>query len=254
MTGGAGVIERPSPNHGERRLPIDTLLIHYTGMQSAEAALARLCDPAAKVSAHFLIGEDGTLYRLVAEDRRAWHAGAGAWRGGSDVNSRSIGIELQNPGHECGYRDFPAAQIDVLERLCRDLAAKHGIPSRNVIAHSDIAPGRKEDPGERFPWQALAKAGIGLWPRERVPDRGPILEPGKTHALIAAVQEALGVYGYGPPAVTGTLDVATGSILTAFQRHFVPECFQGAAEPPGHLGPLSRARLAGLIDAVAATA
>ena len=251
MTDGITAIERPSPNRGERKTAIDMLLFHYTGMESAQAALERLCDPATAVSAHYLIEEDGTLHRLVDDAQRAWHAGVGSWAGDTDVNSRAIGIELQNPGHEFGYRDFPAAQIAVLERLSRYLITKHSIPARHVLGHSDVAPGRKQDPGERFPWQRLAQAGIGRWPRARKPDGGPTIAPGKTHELVAAVQEALGVYGYGLTVISGTLDPATETVLTAFQRHFVPECFATGAEPIGHLGPLTRARLAGLVDATA---
>lgn len=248
MIGDIPVIERPSPNSGERKAAIDMLLFHYTGMETAEAALDRLCDPAAEVSAHYLIGEDGALYRLVDDARRAWHAGVGFWAGGTDVNSRSIGIELQNPGHAFGYRDFPAPQIAVLEQISRYLITKYSIPAKHVLGHSDVAPGRKQDPGERFPWEALAAAGIGRWPKPRKPDGGPVVAPGKTHELVAAAQEALSVYGYGPQKISGTLDAATGAILTAFQRHFIPECFALGGEAPGHLGPLTRARLAGLVD------
>ncbi|MGE0095518.1 MAG: N-acetylmuramoyl-L-alanine amidase [Alphaproteobacteria bacterium] len=254
MIDGLNVIERRSPNHGERRLPIDMILIHYTDMESAEAALGRLGDPVAEVSAHYLIDEDGTTYALVDEALRAWHAGAGFWAGETDINSRSIGIELQNPGHGLGYRDFPPTQTAVLERILRYLITKYSIPQKHILGHSDVAPGRKRDPGERFPWQALATAGLGRWPKPRKPDGGPVIAPGKTHALVAATQEALGVYGYGPIRVTGTLDAATEAVVTAFQRHFVPECFAPGTEPPGHLGPLTRARLAGLVDEGAAKA
>lgn len=249
MIDGLRVIERPSPNHGERLLPIDMIVLHYTDMESAQAALDRLVDPAAEVSAHYLVGEDGAVYALVDEARRAWHAGAGFWAGETDINSRSIGIELQNPGHRLGYRNFPPEQIAVLEEILRYLNTKYSIPDRNLLGHSDVAPARKQDPGERFPWQSFAATGLGRWPRARKPDGGPVIAPGKTHALVAAAQEAFGVYGYGPIRVTGTLDSATEVIVTAFQRHFVPECFAGGTESPGHLGPLTRARLAGLVDA-----
>lgn len=242
------VIERPSPNSGERKAAIDMLLFHYTGMETAEAALDRLCDPGAEVSAHYLIAEDGTLYRLVDEARRAWHAGVGSWAGGTDVNSRSIGIEIQNPGHEFGYRDFADPQIAALARFSRYLVTEYSIPPKHVLGHSDIAPGRKQDPGERFPWRALAAAGVGRWPAARKPDGGPVIAPGKTHELVAGAQEALRVYGYGPIKISGTLDAATEAVVTAFQRHFVPECFADISELPGHLGPLTRARLAGLVD------
>ncbi|MGE4529478.1 MAG: N-acetylmuramoyl-L-alanine amidase, partial [Rhodospirillaceae bacterium] len=177
-----------SPNHDARPAgaPVDMLVLHYTGMETAAAALARLCDPAAKVSAHYLIDEDGAVHALVAEDRRAWHAGVSAWRGEADVNARSIGIELVNPGHEFGYRDFPARQIDALADLCREILARHPIPPRNVVGHSDVAPRRKTDPGERFPWPALAKLGIGLAPQ-------PAAVP---HWGLAWTEPALARYGY----------------------------------------------------------
>ncbi len=162
--------DRPSPNHSER-LPedggaavIDMLVIHYTGMVPDARALDWLCDPASGVSAHYFIDEAGVACRLVPENRRAWHAGVSAWRGATDINSRSIGIELSNPGHEFGYRDFPPPQIDALVTLTRDIIARHPIPRRNVVGHSDIAPARKIDPGERFPWRQLAEVGFGLWP------------------------------------------------------------------------------------------
>ncbi|MEX2202220.1 MAG: N-acetylmuramoyl-L-alanine amidase, partial [Dongiaceae bacterium] len=154
----------PSPNHDARRGPVDILLLHYTGMVAAEAALKRLCDPVARVSAHYLIDEDGTLWQLVGEDRRAWHAGVSFWAGESDINARSIGIELQNPGHEFGYRAFPEPQMKTLIELAQGILQRHPIPASRVIGHSDVAPTRKEDPGELFDWQRLAAAGIGLWP------------------------------------------------------------------------------------------
>lgn len=159
------LVDFPSPNHEQRRADtVDMLVIHYTGMPSAEAALDRLCDPASKVSAHYLIDEDGTIYALVHEARRAWHAGVASWRGHADVNSRSIGIELVNPGHEFGYRPFPEAQIDAVIGLAQLVLARHPIPARNVVGHSDVAPTRKTDPGELFPWPRLKSYGIGLWP------------------------------------------------------------------------------------------
>jgi N-acetylmuramoyl-L-alanine amidase len=159
-------IERLSPNHDERPAgtPVDMLVIHYTGMQSFDDALDRLADPAAKVSAHYAIGRDGVIYRMVAEDQRAWHAGVSSWRGHTDINGRSIGIELENKGHEYGYENFADAQMSALIGLCREILARHPIPSRNVVGHSDVAPTRKVDPGEKFDWARMAAAGIGLWP------------------------------------------------------------------------------------------
>ncbi|HMH65671.1 MAG TPA: N-acetylmuramoyl-L-alanine amidase, partial [Rhizomicrobium sp.] len=180
-------IDRPSPNHDARPdgAVIDMLVLHYTGMTSAEAALERLCDPAAKVSSHYTIDEDGTVYAHVPEARRAWHAGLSFWAGETDVNARSIGIELVNPGHEFGYRAFPESQIASLITLCHGILLRHPIPSWRVLGHSDVAPARKEDPGELFPWEQLAKAGIGLWPISQ------------DSALSA---DALGRYGYDPNA------------------------------------------------------
>jgi N-acetylmuramoyl-L-alanine amidase len=209
--------ERPSPNHGVRAAArrIDMLILHYTGMPSAAAALERMCDPAAEVSAHYCIDEDGTIWRLVAEKRRAWHAGRSFWAGESDINSRSIGIELVNPGHEFGYRPFPEAQIRALEALCRDILARHAIPPARILGHSDIAPERKEDPGEFFPWERLATAGIGLW---------PVFGAAAPAADMAAARTALAKIGYAAPA--GDI----GAVLTAFQRHWRPERCDGALD------------------------
>ena len=212
-------IDRPSPNHDARGdAPIDLLLLHYTGMTSAAAALDRLCDPAAKVSAHYLIDEDGTVYSMVPENRRAWHAGVAHWAGASDINARSIGIELVNPGHEFGYRAFPEAQIAALIPLCHSILMRHPIPSARVLGHSDVAPARKEDPGEKFPWARLAKAGIGLWPQGRDSDLGP---------------EALIRFGYDPNA-------PQDKVIIAFQRHFRPRKLDGVwdAECAGLLAGL----------------
>ena len=199
-------IERPSPNHDARGgAAIDMLVLHYTGMAGAEAALDRLCDPAAKVSAHYLIDEDGAVYALVPEDRRAWHAGVAHWAGAANINSRSIGIELVNPGHEFGYRAFPEEQIAALTTLCHSILVRHPIPSARVLGHSDVAPARKEDPGELFPWARLAKAGIGLWPQKQESDFGP---------------DALARFGYDP-------NTPQDKVITAFQRHFRPRKLDG---------------------------
>lgn len=194
-----------SPNFDDRpaTTPIDMLVIHYTGMESANMALDRLCSPTAKVSAHYLIDEDGLVAPLVDEDKRAWHAGVAFWRGETDINARSIGIELVNPGHEFGYRDFTDFQMSALIHLAADILTRHEIPPRNVVGHSDVAPDRKTDPGEKFDWRRLAKAGIGLWPE------------GNGEGDPEAVPEMLGDFGYD------TTDPAAASV--AFQRHFCPE-------------------------------
>jgi N-acetylmuramoyl-L-alanine amidase len=201
--------ERPSPNHGPRRASVDMLLIHYTGMDSAAAALDRLCDPASEVSAHYMIDEDGTVWRLVPEDRRAWHAGRSFWAGETDINSRSIGIELANPGHEHGYRPFPDAQMTTLERLCLGILSRHPIRSHLVLGHADVAPGRKQDPGELFDWRQLAAAGIGLWP-----DISVTAGPGTFAADMRT-------YGY---------EDASPAAISAFQRHFRPSDVTGIAD------------------------
>lgn len=169
--GAGGVLERPSPNHGPRRggARPDMVVIHHTAMHTAEAALARLCAPEAEVSAHYLIAEDGRIWRLVDEAARAWHAGAGAWGGVADVNSRSIGIELANPGPLAGFPPFPEPQMAALEELLAGILSRWRIPPARVIAHSDMAPGRKDDPGPKFDWRRLARAGLAVWPEAVVP-------------------------------------------------------------------------------------
>jgi len=210
----APLIDRPSPNFDTRAAgqPIDILLLHYTGMETGEAALSRMCDPAAKVSAHYCIDEDGNCTRLVDEAHRAWHAGVSAWAGESDINSRSIGIELVNPGHEFGYRPFPEPQMLSLIGLAGDILSRHPIPPARVLGHADVAPLRKEDPGELFDWARLAAAGIGLWPGTPASITPP---------PIVEVQEMLRRYGYAAPQ-TGVLDEETKGVVVAFQRHFRP--------------------------------
>jgi len=203
-------IERPSPNANDRPdgTTIDMLVLHYTGMPTGAAALNRLCDPAGQVSAHYVIEEDGTVYRLVPEEKRAWHAGLASWRGHRDINNRSIGIELVNPGHQFIYRDFPDSQIASLKMLARDILDRHPIPARNVVGHSDIAPDRKLDPGERLDWRDLAGAGIGLWPDAPQQVEGGLLD-------------LLDEYGY---------DTGTRQVVAAFQRHFRPRRIDGIAD------------------------
>jgi len=224
------IVQRPSPNFNERvgvEGP-DILLMHYTGMQSCEAAVQRLTDPAARVSSHYTIDEDGTVYVHVDESLRAWHAGVSHWRGETDINSRSIGIEIVNPGHEFGYRAFPDVQIDAVIELSHGILSRHRIAPRNVIAHSDIAPGRKEDPGELFPWSRLAGEGIGLW--VEVPAViGESLSPGDRGDAVRALQMDLAAYGYGIDP-TGDYDGRTRDVVIAFQRHFRPAKFDGVAD------------------------
>ncbi|MCC7047935.1 MAG: N-acetylmuramoyl-L-alanine amidase [Alphaproteobacteria bacterium] len=219
------IVERPSPNHGARRdgAAIDMLVLHYTGMTSAAAALERLCDARAEVSAHYLIDRHGIVYRLVPEERRAWHAGVACWAGERDVNSRSIGIELANPGHEFGYLDFPAQQMGALVELARAILARHKIPPHRVLAHSDVAPARKIDPGEKFDWRWLAAQGIGWWP-------APSAAPPADARDLATVQRALAAFGYAIEP-TGVTDDRTASVIRAFQRHFRPARVDGVADP-----------------------
>lgn len=201
------IIDHFSPNSDSREgHAVDMLVLHYTGMASATQALERLCCATSKVSAHYMVDEDGTTYCLVPEDRRAWHAGVSTWRGTTNINQRSIGIEIVNPGHEFGYRPFPAAQMKMLAMLAREIITQHKIPARNVVAHSDIAPARKEDPGELFDWQTMAKLGIGLWPKD-VP------------AMSSIEASMLAKYGY---------DISDlPKAITAFQRHFRPKSMTG---------------------------
>ena len=221
----------PSPNHGERRggRRPDLLLLHYTGMATAEAALQRLCDPAAEVSAHYLVMEDGAVVQLVPEDRRAHHAGLSSWAGETDINSCSIGIEIVNPGHDGGLPPYPDGQIAAVIDLCRAIVEHWSIPKDRVLAHSDVAPARKEDPGELFPWRRLAEAGIGHWVEPDDPSDTIILGPGETGPEIEALQDALAFYGYGL-ATTGIFDEATRQVVTAFQRHFRPARLDGLVD------------------------
>ena len=220
----------PSPNHDARTSRIDILLLHYTGMTTEEEALARLTDPEAKVSSHYFIYEDGRIVQMVAEARRAWHAGESSWRGATDINSRSIGIEIANPGHEYGYRDFPDAQIEAAIALCRDIVKRHAIPRERVLAHSDVAPARKNDPGERFPWARFAAAGVGLWIEPAPIVSGRTLSADDRGTEVEGLQKQLIRFGYGLN-VTRLYDDATRNVVTAFQRHFRPERVDGLADP-----------------------
>jgi len=200
----------PSPNHDERPQPVDMLVLHYTGMRTGAEAIARLRDPAARVSSHYVVEEDGAVFRLVPEDRRAWHAGISHWRGQTLLNGRSIGIEIVNPGHEFGYRPFPALQMAAVCDLCLGILTRHAIAPRDVVAHSDIAPDRKDDPGELFDWQGLAANGVGLWPEGlAAPD--------------ADALELLGRIGY-------RTDLPLPVLLRAFQRRWRQARIDGQAD------------------------
>ena len=210
-------IAASSPNFDARppATPIDILLLHYTGMETGAAAIARLCDPEARVSAHYTVDEDGTVYSHVSEDRRAWHAGLSYWAGARDINARSVGIEIVNPGHEFGYRSFPDAQIEAVMELGLEIVARHSIPPARVLGHSDVAPARKMDPGELFPWGTLALGGVGLWPQTR-----------KTK-LTVSFEDGLRAFGYG---LKPDMDVPAETVIEAFQRHWRPARIDGAVD------------------------
>jgi N-acetylmuramoyl-L-alanine amidase len=220
------IIAQPSPSFGPRK-PVNgstgvrLIVLHYTGMTSAEAALQRLTDPAAHVSSHYVVDDDGRIYRLVDDAQRAWHAGVSYWRGMRDINSCSIGIEITNPGHDYGYRAFPDKQLSAVTALCRSLIQTHGLGARDVVGHSDIAPGRKIDPGELFPWQALAAEGIGMW---------PTLSGTKHLVDTAQALEMLSRIGYATPlSVDAGADIIAkpSDVIEAFQRHFRPRQITG---------------------------
>jgi N-acetylmuramoyl-L-alanine amidase len=221
----------PSPNHDERArgLPTDILLLHYTGMTSTAVAIDRLRDASAKVSSHYVVDELGKILQLVPEARRAWHAGVSSWEGESDINSRSIGIEIGNPGHSYGYPDFPEPQIESVIALCRDIVARHRIRPNHVLGHSDVAPQRKFDPGEKFPWQRLHRAGVGAWVVPAGIRPGAVLRPGDTGAEVAELQAVLHRYGYGIKT-SGIYDEGTAAVVMAFQRHFRPDRVDGCAD------------------------
>ena len=235
------VTEAPSPNFDARTRPPDMVLLHYTGMQSGPAALARLRDPEAKVSAHWLIEEDGGVFSLVPEERRAWHAGVSFWKGERDLNAASIGVELVNPGHDWGYRPFPAAQIASLCALLDAMRERWEIPDTRILGHSDVAPDRKIDPGELFPWSELAARGHGLWV-EPPPSPGAPLGAGEEGVGVFALQAGLTRLGFDN-APTGVFDDNTATNVTAFQRHWRPAQVDGVADGE------TRARLVALLRA-----
>ena len=234
-----------SPNHGERRgygRP-NCLILHYTGMRTGEAALKALTDPASEVSAHYLVWEDGSIDQLVAESDRAWHAGKASWKGESDLNSASVGIEIVNPGHDGGSPPFPDRQIEATIALARDICARWMIAPERVLAHSDIAPARKRDPGEAFPWGTLWRGGVGHWTEPSPLTDPPLFAHEEEGPPVRAVQAMLALYGYGVE-ITGVYDRQTRQVVAAFQRHFRPERVDGEVDAS------TAATLKALIDAL----
>jgi N-acetylmuramoyl-L-alanine amidase len=221
----------PSPNFGERRggLRPDMLILHYTGMPSCEDAIRCLASPQSGVSCHYVVDEDGTITQMVPEAFRAWHAGVSLWQGVDDINSCSIGIEIHNPGHDGGYPDFPGIQMMAVEALCMDIVDRHAIAPRRVLAHSDVAPRRKIDPGEKFDWARLALAGIGHWVEPADISGGDSLELGERGDAVMALQQNLAAYGYGIDP-SGAYDEHTKIVVSAFQRHFRPSLVDGCAD------------------------
>lgn len=235
----------PSPNFNDRKHPIDMLVLHYTGMETGEAALTRMCDPEAEVSAHYMIWEDGRIIQLVGEDMRAWHAGVSSWQGESDLNSRSIGIEIVNGGHDWPLADgnlppYPQVQIDALIRLTHGILDRWRIPAKRIVGHSDIAPTRKTDPGEHFPWAQLSRYGIGLWPASLLDPAGAPasagpqligrgLGPGDNKKAVARLQTMLSGIGYTID-VTGIYDLQTERVIEAFQRRWLQDQVTGQAD------------------------
>jgi N-acetylmuramoyl-L-alanine amidase len=237
------LIETPSPNFDARTAPPSMIVLHYTGMQTGEAALSRLCDAEAKVSAHYLVEEDGRVFRMVAEERRAWHAGVSTWRGRKGVNGVSIGIEIVNPGHEWGYREFPGGQVEAVIELISDIRSRWEVEDRDIVGHSDVAPDRKEDPGERFPWKRLAEAGHGLWAEPQAAPGAPVGE-GEEGAAVFALQAGLTRLGYDLPP-TGLFDAPTAAVVRAFQRHWRQDRVDGIADGETRARLIALLRLAG---------
>jgi N-acetylmuramoyl-L-alanine amidase len=232
-------IPAPSPNFDARSGPPDMILLHYTGMPTGAAALARLRDPEARVSSHYVVEEDGRVFTLVPEERRAWHAGRSFWKGATDINAASVGVEIVNPGHEFGYRPFPEAQVDAVIDLVADIRARWTISDERILGHSDVAPARKEDPGELFPWRRLAEEGHGLW-AEPAPAPGAPLGLSDEGPGVFALQAGLTRLGYDS-APSGAYDIATATIVRAFQRHWRPARVDGVADGE------TRARLIALL-------
>jgi N-acetylmuramoyl-L-alanine amidase len=221
----------PSANYGDRnkgRLP-DMILLHYTGMPDVEGAISKLCTAGTDVSAHYIVLEDGRIVQCVPEAKRAWHAGVASWAGEEDINSCSIGIEIINRGHDWGYPDFPLRQTAAVIALCRGIMLRRKVPSHRVLGHSDVAPARKKDPGEKFPWHSLANSGVGHWVQPAPIVRGEPLKLGTISDDVRDLQQALARYGYGIP-INGKYDATTMEVVTAFQRHFRPARVDGVAD------------------------
>jgi N-acetylmuramoyl-L-alanine amidase len=220
-----------SANYGDRnkdRAP-DMILLHYTGMPDVEGAIAKLCTAGTDVSAHYIVLEDGRIIQCVPEAKRAWHAGEASWAGEEDINSCSIGVEIINRGHDWGYPDFPLRQIAAVIALCRGIMLRRKVPSHRVLGHSDVAPARKKDPGEKFPWHSLANSGVGHWVQPASIVRAETLKLGTVSNDVRDLQQALARYGYAVP-ISGTYDTATMEVVTAFQRHFRPIRVDGIAD------------------------
>jgi N-acetylmuramoyl-L-alanine amidase len=226
-----GAQVRVSPNFGPRRdgKRADAIILHYTGMETGEAAEAWLCNPESEVSSHYLVHEDGLIVQMVREADRAWHAGASSWHGETDMNSRSVGIEIVNSGHFLGYEDFGDRQIEAVIDLCQGISLRHRVPPERVLAHSDIAPARKADPGEKFPWRRLAASGIGHFVAPAPIREGEALAQGSVGQAVENLQSMLALYGYGVD-ISGTFDEGTWQAVTAFQRHFRPALVDGVAD------------------------
>ena len=241
---------RPSPNFGERKdgKSINTIILHYTGMVTGQAAEDWLCADESQVSSHYLVHEDGKIVQMVREADRAWHAGKSFWHGETDLNSVSVGIEIVNRGHQLGYDDFPAKQINAVIRLCRGIILRHGVRPDRVLAHSDIAPGRKVDPGEKFPWGKLAAKGIGHFIEPEPVSGGRFFTLGEEGQPVEALQAMLALYGYEMP-ITGVFDAQTEKNVKAFQLHFRPAKVDGVADVStiGTLHKLLRSRPTGTV-------
>jgi N-acetylmuramoyl-L-alanine amidase len=238
------IIAAPSPNFDARPTPPDMVVLHYTGMQTGQGALDRLRDSEAKVSAHYLVEEDGRVFSLVAEERRAWHAGVAFWKGARDINARSIGVEIVNPGHAFGYRPFPGVQIDAVIALLDAIRTRWDIDDDRILGHSDVAPDRKTDPGELFPWKQLAKAGHGYFV-EPEPAPGLPLSVGDEGTGVFVLQAGLTRLGYDC-APSGVFEDRTATILRAFQRHWRPMRVDGVADGETRARLMALLRLADL--------